>query len=264
MPSIIATAAFAALTIIPAVSAHGYVSEVKAGGKTYAGSNPSWFYGTKEDTVGWYADNQDNGFVAPDAYGSADIICHKGATPGNQYVEVEAGSEIDLVWNTWPDSHHGPVINYLARCKGDCTKIDAEKKEKLNFFKIAEKGLESGSNPGTWASDDIVTGGFSSKVTIPSDLKGNFVLRHEIIALHSANNEGGAQNYPQCINIKVTGSGSAHPCKDGADCKVGTELYKSDDAGILFNLYTAFTSYEIPGPKLYSSLKKRVAMAFKA
>lgn len=83
-----------------------------------------------------------------------DITCHKQATPGNTYVPVTAGKSIDLQWNTWPDSHHGPVLTYLARCPGgDCTKVD---KSKLNFFKIDEGGLISGSNPGTWASDDLL------------------------------------------------------------------------------------------------------------
>lgn len=39
----------------------------------------------------------------------------------------------------------------------------------------------------------------TGSLTIPSDLKaGNYVLRHEIIALHSAGQEDGAQAYPQC------------------------------------------------------------------
>jgi len=33
-------AAIAALTLAPTVAAHGYVSEISVGGKTYPGSNP--------------------------------------------------------------------------------------------------------------------------------------------------------------------------------------------------------------------------------
>lgn len=40
--------------------------------------------------------------------------------------------------------------------------------------------------------------GFSWNVKIPSSLaSGSYVLRHEIIGLHSAGNPNGAQNYPQ-------------------------------------------------------------------
>lgn len=169
------TAALAALSIAPAVYAHGYVQSVSAGGKTYAGGSPEWFYASeKPDSVGWYAENQDNGFVAPSAYQTEDITCHKAATPGNKVVEVKAGSEIELQWNTWPDSHHGPVTNYLARCNGDCTKVN---KEKLNFFAIQKEGLLDNSNPadGGWASDEIINNDFKAKVKIPSNIQGNFV-----------------------------------------------------------------------------------------
>lgn len=88
-------------------------------------------------------------------------------------------------------------------------------------------------------------------VKIPSSIKaGNYVLRHETIALHRAQGVGGAQLYPQCVNLMITGAGSDTP--DGV---LGTELYKSTDPGIEFNIYRTFTStaqYTVPGPPLYS------------
>jgi hypothetical protein len=85
------------------------------------------------------------------------------------------------------------------------------------------------------------------KVTIPSDIApGNYVLRHEIIALHGAGSPNGAQLYPQCINFEVSGGGSARPSGT-----VGTSLYRANDPGILFNIYGNPTSYPIPGPRLY-------------
>ena len=96
-------------------------------------------------------------------------------------------------------------------------------------------------------------------VTIPPGLSGNFVLRHEIIALHSAfdqDGEDGAQNYPNCINLKISGSGKQHPCRAGADCRYGTELYKADDPGILINIYDgSIPNYTIPGPSVWNGLK---------
>ena len=47
-------------------------------------------------------------------YGSDDIICHLSATNAKGHVVVAAGDKISLQWTTWPDSHHGPVITYLA------------------------------------------------------------------------------------------------------------------------------------------------------
>ena len=84
---------------------------------------------------------------------------------------------------------------------------------------------------------------------IPSGLApGNYVLRHEIIALHSAGSANGAQAYPQCLNLKIGGSGSsALPAGTPA-----TSLYTAEDPGILFSLYGAFDSYPIPGPEVWS------------
>ena len=100
-------------------------------------------------------------------------------------------------WNGWPESHHGPVIDYLAPCSnGDCTTVD---KTSLKFFKIAEAGLISDTTaPGSWASDQLIANNNSWSITIPAKIApGPYVLRHEMIALHSANNANGAQNYPQ-------------------------------------------------------------------
>ena len=63
------TLALAALAAIPAVSAHGHVSGVISGGKWYAANDPNWFYETeKPKRAGWYAYDQDEGYVSPSAY----------------------------------------------------------------------------------------------------------------------------------------------------------------------------------------------------
>jgi cellulase len=66
------------------------------------------------------------------------------------------------------------------------------------------------------------------KVKIPSALKaGNYVLRHETIALHEGDRSGKAQNYPQCINIVVSGGGS-----DAPEGVLGMQLYQKDGPGV--------------------------------
>ncbi|EME47180.1 glycoside hydrolase family 61 protein [Dothistroma septosporum NZE10] len=271
MPSTTNIAALAtALTALPLASAHGYISGIVSNGKWYSGTSPSWKYAeTKPDTAGWYADNQDNGFVPPSSYVEGDITCHKAATVGGAPVPVTAGRSVDLQWNTWPESHHGPVITYLAAVGGEFSAAD---KASLKWFKVTEGGLVDGSSsPGKWATDKMISNNDTAAFTVPSDIKsGNYVVRHEIIALHSAGSEDGAQNYPQCINVKVTSSGTAQPCASGVDCAVGTALYKEDDAGILINIYQSLSNYTIPGPKLYSSASadkraaNKAATAFKA
>lgn len=71
------------------------------------------------------------------------------------------------------------------------------------------------------------------------------MLRHEMIALHEGAQANGAQMYPQCINIEVTGSGSKLP--GGV---AGTALYSASEKGIKFDIYKPNDEYPIPGPAL--------------
>ncbi|KAK8074428.1 hypothetical protein PG997_009091 [Apiospora hydei] len=245
MHSTLSIAAFAA-PLLQLASAHGHVAGVKVnGGAWVQGCDPNWYYqpsGTAPNTPGWKALNQDNGFVSPDAFKSSDIACHKSAKAGETYINANAGDTLTMYWNTWPDSHKGPVINYLAPCSGECTSASPGS---LSFTKISQAALISGSNPGTWVTDTLISKNFTSDVQIPASLRpGNYVLRHEIIALHAAGSPNGAQAYPQCLNIKV-GSGGSSGLSGGVPA---TSLYTASDPGILFSLYGSFSSYPIPGP----------------
>lgn len=233
------------ISMAVAVAAHGHVTNIIVNGVYYRNFLPNTdpYNSNPPKVMGWAAGNTDNGYVAPDAFQSPDIICHKSATPGKAHVAVQAGDSIAIQWNTWPESHHGPVIDYLARCNGTCETVD---KTSLKFFKIDGAGLVSGFNPGYWADDVLISNGFSWLVKIPEDTApGNYVLRHEIIALHGAHEANGAQAYPQCFNLEISGTGTSQPSGVYA-----TDLYKATDPGILFNLYTRFTNYTVPGPTL--------------
>ena len=70
--------------------------------------------------------------------------------------------------------------------------------------------------------------------TVPACLKpGYYLVRHEIIALHIAQTVGGAEFYPSCHQLKVSGSGTVTPTKlvsfPGA--------YKNHDPGVLFDMW---------------------------
>ncbi|TDZ14194.1 Endoglucanase-4 [Colletotrichum orbiculare MAFF 240422] len=233
--------ALTALAGAAAVMAHGHVKAFQVNGGAYEPGFDvftDYYKNPKPERYGWYAENTDNGFVAPDAFTSADIACHKNSKNAALTFKVAAGDKISFNWDTWPDSHKGPVIDYLAPCGDDCATVD---KASLSFFKIAEKGYDGGK----WASDEISSAtNFTYTTTIPSDVKpGKYVWRHEIIALHSAGQENGAQNYPQCLNFEITGSGTKQP-----EGTLATKLYTPTDAGILVSIYSSLTSYTIPGP----------------
>lgn len=235
-------------SLASSVAAHGYVSGFVAGGTWYSGYSPSFQYQNPPPTVAGWSDpeNLANGYVAPTAYGDADIVCHLSATPGGTAAKINAGDQVELQWTTWPDSHRGPVLDYLAKVDGEFADID---KTALNFFKIDERGLvDSSAAPGKWASDELIANNNSWAVTIPSSIApGKYVLRHEIIALHSAGDANGAQNYPQCINLEITSDGTDTPAG-----QVATSFYKAEDPGIKINIYTTLASYTIPGPALWS------------
>lgn len=137
------------------------------------------------------------------------------------------------------------MLSYLANCNGECTDTD---KTALKFNKIDEAGrIHSSAAPGVWASDEMIANNNTWVTTIPSTIApGKYVLRHENIALHSAGEVGGAQAYPQCVNLEVTGSGS-----DGlSEGTLGTALYTAEDPGLVYNIYQVDSEYPIPGPAL--------------
>ncbi|KAM7199419.1 Glycosyl hydrolase family 61 domain containing protein [Rhypophila sp. PSN 637] len=249
MHSITSKTLLAAVAGAASVAAHGHVTNIVINGVSYQNYDPfSHPYQQNPPTVvGFGTQATDNGFVEPAAFNSRDIICHRGSTNAGGHAVVAAGDNVFLQWDTWPESHHGPVIEYLAACGASgCEKADITS---LDFFKISEAGLIDGSSaPGRWASDELISNGNGWMVKIPSNIKpGFYLLRHEIIALHSGNQPNGAQNYPQCINLEITGSGTATP--SGVK---GTALYTPNDAGILFNIYQPMSSYPVPGPVVIS------------
>ncbi|KAF2826373.1 hypothetical protein CC86DRAFT_417458 [Ophiobolus disseminans] len=230
------------------VHAHGLLSAISVDATAFTSYNPSFQYqNPAPEVIEWSCPQcQDNGFVEPSMYTDvAKIACHKDATAGAKVAQVKAGGTIDIQWTTWPESHVGPVIDYLAKVD-DVTTATAKD---LEFFKIDAAGYEGGE----WAATKLLKNNLTWSVTVPENIAaGQYVLRHEIIALHSAGQDNGAQNYPKCINIEVTGSGTETPAGVTAD-----KLYTPTDPGIKVNVYSGdLSSYVIPGPALFSGATK--------
>ena len=117
------------------------------------------------------------------------------------------------------------------------------KPQDVSFFKIDEATYDPKTKE--WGTDWLIANKNTSTVTLPSDIKsGMYIVRHEIIALHYAFRDNiqtkisGAQFYPQCINVKVTGSGTATP----AGVKF-PGAYNWRDPGILDNIYYTVNRY---------------------
>ena len=169
-------------------AAHSYVSNINIDRLMYNGFRPT----TPDSdplTIGWSTTAYDQGYVNQTGFTTEEIICHRGSMNAHAHALVSAGDRIHVQWNGWPQSHKGPVMDYLASCGQNQTCETVDKNE-LDFFKISELGLLDGGNitagpGGLWATDLLIANNNSWIVEIPSAIKpGFYVLRTEIISLH--------------------------------------------------------------------------------
>ncbi|KAG8933850.1 hypothetical protein FRC03_010974 [Tulasnella sp. 419] len=171
---------------------------------------------------------------------------------------VAAGSTVSVEMHQQPGdrtctteaiggNHDGPVLVYMAKVTNAATATGSS----ANWFKVAHTGLVSAvptTQTYTWGTD--VMNSNCGKVTfkIPSNIPaGQYLLRAEVIALHVAGGVGGAQHYMSCVQLNVTGGGSATPTTVKFPGAYGLE-----DPGIHWNLYTSYTTYPIPGPTVFA------------
>ncbi|KDQ06890.1 carbohydrate-binding module family 1 protein [Botryobasidium botryosum FD-172 SS1] len=184
---------------------------------------------------------------------SADIACNvNGNKAAASKCTVAAGQTVTVEMHAQPGdrscsneaiggNHDGPVIVYLAKVPDSSTAQGSS----VGWFKIGQAGLISKDY---WGTDLLNANCGKYDVKIPSDIvAGDYLLRAEVIALHVAGSVGGAQFYPGCFQLTVTGGGNASPPTvrfPGA--------YSANDPGILFNLYGSYTTYTVPGPAVYT------------
>ncbi|WVQ94614.1 hypothetical protein IAU59_001694 [Kwoniella sp. CBS 9459] len=221
------------------VSAHGHVASWTIGGQAYNGfnpSNPSQYGSTAERPT----DNSDQGFAD---YTTGIVACGGlSAGSGLETWDVNAGDSVTANWNTWPDSHKGPVSEYMAACPASgCDGVDAAS---LQWFKIAEDSFDGTK----WPSDTIVST-LAWTFKIPSDLAaGPYLVRHDIIAMHST---GAPQVYPVCFQANLISSGSVVP----TDTVTFPEAYNLNDGFKTWNLYDGSdqTAFVPPGPAVYNA-----------
>lgn len=120
-----------------------------------------------------------------------------------------------------------------------------------SIVKVYHQGLISGTqNAGKWAGDAIVDT-LEATFTVPVTLiAGNYLIRHELIALHQANNP---QFYPECAQFSVTGSGTVSPPAVALYSFPG--VYTGTEPGVAFNIDSPeamkATTYPIPGPPVW-------------
>jgi AA9 family protein len=125
---------------------------------------------------------------------------------------VAPGDKVSAIWSQWTHSQ-GPVMVWLYKCAGDFAACDGSG---AGWFKIDEGGFKGASGVfldaekgSGWDIAKLVGGNKQWNSTIPVGLAaGNYLIRHELIAMHQAN---APQFYPECAQIVVTGTGTASP-----------------------------------------------------
>ncbi|KAJ3126453.1 hypothetical protein HK098_007505 [Nowakowskiella sp. JEL0407] len=168
---------------------------------------------------------------------SQDIKCNVGNPQAVTPRDVAPGQDLFFSYrhdvpndDIMASSHLGPCMVYAARYPAES-----------DWIKLWHEGLTNGQ----WCTTKMIANkGFG--ITLPSNMpSGRWVLRIEVLALHSAYASGGAQFYMRCMDINVSGSNSGSP----SPTIKFPGGYKSNDPGILFNLYTTPppSSYTVPG-----------------
>ncbi|QRW11606.1 glycoside hydrolase family 61 protein [Ceratobasidium sp. AG-Ba] len=233
------------LAAISGAVGHGYVQEIVTSGGTYSGFLPwsdPYYPVTPERIVRKIPGNypiEDLTLIDIQCNGKIDWG-QVGSAPAPIFGLAEAGTNVALNWTEWPDSHAGPIITYMARAPIDITKWQPELEPV--WFKVDESGLVNGTK---WAATDILKANKSIYTfKIPEWLQpGQYIVRHEIIALHGAFNYPGVQVYPSCIQLQITGSGSKIPPASAMVAFPGA--YTPDTPGIVYNMYGGNTTYPI-------------------
>ncbi|KAF4593596.1 Esterase/lipase/thioesterase [Pleurotus pulmonarius] len=260
------------LSALTLVNAHGYVQELKLGSTSYTGYLPysDPYYNPPIPRI--VRKVPGNGPV--EDLSLIDVQCNGwsaggiATAPAPLVGTVAAGSQVKFNWTQWPDSHVGPIITYMARAPSDITQWSPG--NSAVWFKVAESGKTS---DGKWAATDgLYANNHIYTFTIPARLRpGQYIIRHEIdnkaslctlvsrdrvqglasinpseldTNMNLAWSYPGAQVYPSCSQVQVTGSGTGFPTSfvpfPGA--------YTGSTPGIVYDVYTNTGAYPIPGP----------------
>jgi cellulase len=145
----------------------------------------------------------------------------------------------------------------------DASKADGS----TGWFKVFEDGWapanKGAADNDLWGTKDMNSCCGKVDVKLPTQLAaGDYLLRAEVIALHTAGQANGAQFYMSCckFNFVVSIQNSCLRCIDQLTVSGGGSLspatvtfpgaYSASDPGIKINIHSAISGYTIPGPKV--------------
>lgn len=188
------------------------------------------------------------------------MACNNGIQyKDNTVINIPAGARVGAWWGhviggpqvaNDPDhpiasSHKGPVSAWLAKVDNATSTGTSG----LRWFKIAEDGLTN--NNGQWGVDRMIQNQGWQYFEFPRCIApGQYLMRIELLALHSAYSSGGAQFYVGCAQINVQGSGTS----TGENFVSFPGAYQQNDPSIQISIYQGTVPnnsgrpYKVPGP----------------
>ncbi|CCA74449.1 related to cel1 protein precursor [Serendipita indica DSM 11827] len=168
-------------------------------------------------------------------------------TPVIQWQWPDYNPTFDPADSKWTHME-GSISVYLYKCSGAFSSCTGSGN---GWFKIDEAGLLSGTMySGTWGAGQVLKA-LQWSTKIPASLApGNYLVRHELIAVHQSN---APQFYAECAQIVVTGSGTASP--SGSYLVSIPGYCKLSDSNVKFDIYSeaakTITSWDVPGPPVW-------------
>ncbi|KAF2751570.1 lytic polysaccharide monooxygenase [Sporormia fimetaria CBS 119925] len=235
------------------VYAHGGALNYTVGDTWYAGYDP--FGPSNQDTAPYIVQRK---WITNEPIfetTNASLACNFPGNPASASIPITAGSNITAIYYSWVHTV-GPMIAWMTSCNGACSTFDTTNATNASWFKIGEKGLQGGNIlEGNWFQKTFSRWDGTPSLwteTIPESLKpGEYLIRHEIISLHSANRP---QFYPECAHLRVEGDGERYP--DEKHLVKIPGVWSMDQPEINIDVYdpdTAMkTEYKIPGPPVWS------------
>lgn len=231
-----------ALALAPLIAAHGAVTSYIIGGVTYPGYE-GFAPASSPKTIQYQWPDYNPTMTVDDV----KMRCN-GGTSADLSAPVKAGENVTAVWRQWTHAQ-GPVMVWMYRCGGDFSACNGTGK---GWFKIDEMGLWGNNlNSDNWGTA-IILKNLKWSSRIPANLyPGNYLIRHELLALHQSNTP---QFYAECAQIVVSGSGTAYP---PSDYRLTIPVYApQSDPGVTVDIYMGGkTTYTPPGGRVWSGFE---------
>ncbi|KAF8610278.1 hypothetical protein BDV93DRAFT_550115 [Ceratobasidium sp. AG-I] len=176
---------------------------------------------------------------------STDFTCNAGgrSAGATTTATVAAGSTIGFALDQ--AIYHVGVINiYMAKAPSTAASFDGSGNVWFKVYQLS--AVTDGGKTIKFPSDNVTQVTFKVPSTLPA---GEYLVRIEHIALHSASSYPGAQFYISCAQVKVTGGGSGKP----SPLVALPGYYTGQEPGIKINVYYPIpTTYVQPGPAVWS------------